>query len=101
MTTVCTVRTLVLGFVLLADSILAAHAEDGAKTQRYLCQGKLITVHEVHFTVGKCWFTEGQPAGSVVLDACDNKRGHARGCEVSVEINASYGVVHVYSARVK
>ena len=94
-------RTLVLGFVLLAANIVAAQAEDGDKTQRYFCQGKLITVHEVHFKVGKCMFTEGQPAGSVVLDACDNKRGWARGCEVSVEINAHYGVMHVYSARVK
>ena len=83
--------------VLLAASI--AQAEDGDKTQRYLCQGKLIP-GEVHFRVGKCEFTEGLPAGSTVLKACDNERGR-RGCEVSVEINSSGGVMHVYSARVK
>jgi hypothetical protein len=93
------VRIFVLGVVLLAAA--AAQAEDGEKTQRYVCQGKLITVHEVHFKVGKCMFTEGQSVGSAVLDACDNKRGRARGCEVSAETDAYYNVKHVYSARVK
>lgn len=90
-------KTLVLGFVLLAANIVAAQAEDGDKTQRRLCQGKLITVHEVHFTVGKCMFTEGLPAGSIVLKACDNERGRARGCIVETDANNE----HVYSARVR
>ena len=90
-------RALVFSIVLLAASI--AQAEDGDKTQRYLCQGKLIP-GEVHFRVGKCEFTEGLPAGSAVLKACDNKRGWARGCEVIVETDAN-NVQHVISARVK
>ena len=63
------------GFVLLAANIVAAHAEDGNKTQRQICQGKLITVHEVHFTVGKCEFTEGLPAGSAVLEPVTTSAG--------------------------
>jgi photosystem II stability/assembly factor-like uncharacterized protein len=88
----------VLGVVLLAAAV--AQAEDGGKTQRQLCQGKLITFHEVHFRVGKCEFTEGLPAGSAVLKACDNKRGWARGCEVILETDAN-NVQHVISARVR
>ena len=81
--------------VLLAAT--AAQAEDGDKTKRQICQGKLITVHEIHFTVGKCMFTEGLPAGSIVLNACDNERGRKRGCVVETDANNE----HVYSARVK
>ena len=89
-----------LALALLAASVVAAQAEDREKTQRQLCQGKLITFHEVHFRVGKCEFTEGLPAGSAVLKACDNERGRARGCEVIVETDAN-NVQHVISARVK
>jgi hypothetical protein len=89
------VRMFVIIGLLLAAT--AAQAENDDKTQRQICQGKLITVHEVHFRVGKCEFTEGLPAGSAVLRACDNERGRKRGCVVETDANNE----HVYSARVR